>query len=63
MISWLKRTVNCFNCGVKVKKKLAYRVEFKTAEGPLTISSCQLCSEEINEVLAEIERARQESHG
>jgi hypothetical protein len=48
---------------VKVKKKLAYRVEFKTAEGPLTISSCQLCSEEINEVLAEIERARQESHG
>lgn len=58
MSEWMKRLIGkhtCHFCDKKLDKKEIYTINMETAEGPHTISSCEKCAMEFDEVLKQIE--------
>jgi len=63
MSEWMKKLIGmhtCWNCEDYIDKKSIYKVTLDTLEGPLNLTLCQKCAEEVDEMLKELEQAIEE---
>ena len=61
MSEWMKRLIKkhtCFYCGEKVDKENLFKVKLQTADGPHEVTACKQCGKDLNEVLIEIEKVK-----
>lgn len=54
------RNVKCFYCETKFDKKESYKMTVEMAEGQAEYDVCPSCAKEFNQVLINIEDARNE---
>jgi hypothetical protein len=52
-----KTKYTCFCCKNEVDKKAAFSVKLDTSEGMIELKACELCAEELNDILKDFEEA------
>lgn len=61
MSEWMKRLIKkhtCFYCGETVNKADIVKVKLDTGEGPHELTACEQCGKDLNKVLIEIEKVK-----
>jgi len=64
MSEWMKKLIEkhtCVFCDKKLNKKDIYKITMDTLEGPHTVTSCEKCAMEFDEVLKDIEEVRKDA--
>lgn len=64
MRKWFEKLISshtCKFCDKKLDKKEIYTVSMDTLEGPHTMVLCEVCAKDFDDVLKNIEEARNES--
>ena len=63
MSEWFKRLIvkhTCHFCDKKLDKKEIYSITMDTLEGAHTVSSCEACANDFNDILKAIEDVHNE---